>query len=533
MILNSGSTLGPYEIVEILGQGGMATVYKAYERELQRHVALKVLPVEFLRDPTFGEHFQREARVVARLEHPNIVPIFAYGIEEHQGIPWMAMRLIAGGHVGERIGDNGLNVTETVALIVQVADALDYAHGQGVTHRDIKPQNILLDTSGQVYLADFGIARISESSAALTGSGVITGTPQYMAPEQATGTPVDHRSDIYSLGVVAYTMLAGRAPFDAPTPVALLMKHATEPVPVPPTEVVPQALAEPVLKALEKRPEDRWQTAGEFARALQAGHAKLTSPPARRPFLVRAPGDPTTRSLSLTMSRVAMGPAFWAASAFVVSGLGAMILVAAFAFWYWADLWSSPWPRLPTPTLAPTPQAVAPPGDDEVRTAGAYDRPEPDPPPDAASPAPRVSPPRAADAPATRPTAPPATRPAAPPEPAVRVAVTLRVDAAQDPRNPAAVPSLQLQLRVAEQEYWPVQLDFGSESTLARSRTRAEPDLLGVPGGRQPLEAIVMPDTARGRAGAEATAQLELREGTQIPLEIRERLDGSWEIRFR
>jgi serine/threonine-protein kinase len=530
MILSSGSTLGPYEIVETLGQGGMATVYKAYEHELQRHVALKVLPVEFLRDPAFGERFQREARVVARLEHPNIVPIFAYGIEEHQGIPWMAMRLIAGGHVGDRIGDNRLNVTETVALIAQVADALDYAHAQGVIHRDIKPQNILLDIRGRVYLADFGIARISESSGALTGSGVITGTPQYMAPEQATGEPVDHRSDVYSLGVVAYKMLAGRAPFDAPTPVALLMKHAREPVPVPPIEVVPQALAQPLLKALEKRPKNRWQTAGEFARALQAGHAELTSPPVRRPSLVRAPGDPTTRSLSLTISGVARRPAFWAASAFVVSGLGAMTLVAPVAIWFGASLWGSPWPPVPTPTPVPTPQAVAPPGD-EASTAGVFDQPEPDP-PEAAAPPPPVSHPRAAGAPATR-AAPPATRPAAAPAPAVRVAVTLRIDAAQDPRNPDAVPSLQLQLRVAGQELSPVQIEFGSGSTLARSRTRGETELFGVPGGRQPVEAIVMPDTARGRAGAEATAQLELREGTRIPLEIRERLDGSWEIRFR
>jgi serine/threonine protein kinase len=521
MSLPSGSIFGPYEIVGPLGQGGMATVYKAYEPELDRYVALKVLPVEFLRDAGFGERFQREARVVARLEHPNIVPIFAYGIEEQQRIPWMAMRLIAGGHVGDRIGENRLNVTETVALITQVADALDYAHGQGVIHRDIKPQNILLDTKGRVYLADFGIARLAESSGALTRSGVITGTPQYMAPEQATGEPIDHRSDVYSLGVVAYKILAGRAPFDAPTPVALLMKHANEPVPVPATEVVPAVLAGPLLRALEKRPRNRWQSAGEFARALQAGLAQLTSPPERRPLLVRAPGDPTSPSLSVTMSRVARKPVFWAASALALSGLGAMTILAAAAIWLGSSLWRSPWPPIPRPTPVPTPEAIALP-EEALLAAGALVPHDPTAPTAGEAPAPRP--------PGSAPPSSDATRAAAP---VLRVAVELDVDAAQDPRNPAAVERLQLHLRVAGRDLPPLQLDFGRGSALARSRAGAQAELVDVPGGVQMVTAVLSRDADRGRGGAEATARLELGEGTRIPLQVRERLDGSWEIRFR
>jgi len=522
MSLNPGSRFGPYEIVEALGQGGMATVYKAFEPGLERHVALKVLPVEFLRDPSFAERFQREARVVARLEHPGIVPIFAYGIEEEEHIPWMAMRLIAGGHVGDRIGDNRLNVTETVALIAQVAEALDYAHGQGVIHRDIKPQNILLDTRGRVYLADFGIARLAESSAALTRSGVITGTPQYMAPEQATGEPIDHRSDVYSLGVVAYKILTGRAPFDAPTPVALLMKHANEPVPIPPVEVVPQALAQPLIKALEKRPRNRWQSAGEFARALQSGLAQLTSPPARRPLLVRAPGDPTTHSLSVTMSRVARKPVFWAASAVALTGLGAMVVLAAAAIWLGSSLWTRALPSLPTATPVPTPEAIGLPPAEALAAGDPGEASEVPPDPPDAAPTPR---PRAPSKPA------PTARPAAPaPTPkAALVAVTLSIDAAQDPRNPGAVESLHLQLRVAGRELPAVQVDFGGDSAFSRSRARAEAEVRDVPGGAQAVTAVV---SGRGRGG-EATAHLDRRDGTRIPVEIRERLDGSWEVRFR
>ncbi|HWW92726.1 MAG TPA: serine/threonine-protein kinase, partial [Vicinamibacteria bacterium] len=177
MALAAGASLGPYRIIEPLGRGGMASVYKAYEAALDRYVAVKVLPPEFLHDPTFAERFRREARVVARLEHPNIIPIFAFDIAE--GIPWMAMRFIAGGTVSAllRGAPGRLPREQVIAILRGVADALDYAHGKGVIHRDIKPHNVLIDEAGHIYLVDFGVAKMVETSSGLTATGMISGTP--------------------------------------------------------------------------------------------------------------------------------------------------------------------------------------------------------------------------------------------------------------------------------------------------------------------------------------------------------------------
>ncbi|HEV7500332.1 MAG TPA: serine/threonine-protein kinase, partial [Vicinamibacteria bacterium] len=228
MTFASGSTFGPYQILDPLGRGGMATVYKAYEPGLDRYVALKILPSEFLHDEGFAERFRREAKVIARLEHPNIIPIHNFGIEEQSHTPWMAMRLIGGGALSGYMKKARLGPERTVTILRGVAEALDYAHGKGVIHRDIKPQNILVDEADRVYLADFGIAKMVEGSSGLTATGMISGTPQYMAPEQAMAGVVDNRADIYALGIVAYEMLTGRVPFAADTPVAVLMKHVQD-----------------------------------------------------------------------------------------------------------------------------------------------------------------------------------------------------------------------------------------------------------------------------------------------------------------
>jgi serine/threonine-protein kinase len=272
-----GSNAGPYRIIEPLGRGGMASVYRAYEAALDRYVALKVLPREFLHDPGFAKRFEIEAKAIARLEHPNIVPIYAYDIDREDGIPWMAMRLIDGGSLSQMIKRGELSLPRSVAILRGVADALDYAHGKGILHRDVKPQNVLLDVAGRVYLADFGIAKMVEASGGLTATGMITGTPHYMAPEQATGKNVGPAVDVYALGIMAYEMFTGGKPFDADTPVAILIKHMQEPLPIPSPSTVPEPLLRPLLKCTAKKPEDRWPSAGAFASALEAA---LTAPTA-------------------------------------------------------------------------------------------------------------------------------------------------------------------------------------------------------------------------------------------------------------
>jgi serine/threonine protein kinase len=308
--LQDGSNFGPYRIMGPLGRGGMASVYRAYEPGLDRYVALKVLPPEFLQDPDFAERFRREARVIAKLEHPNIIPIYAFDIEG--GTPWMAMRLIAGGALSAVMKAGPLPEAENVSILRGVAEALDYAHGQGVIHRDVKPQNILLDPSRQhIYLADFGIAKMIEGSSGLTQTGMISGTPQYMAPEQATGKTLDHRADIYALGVVAYEMFTGHAPFAADTPVAILMKHVSEPIPLPKPGEVPEQVVRALLKSLAKNPEERWPSATAFVAALAQATPDLIStrsaPPVAPTAMLRG-GTPATGTSRVTRPSAPVTP---------------------------------------------------------------------------------------------------------------------------------------------------------------------------------------------------------------------------------
>jgi TonB family protein len=268
-----GTLIGSFRIASVVGRGGMSTVYEALDARLDRAVALKVLPPEFLHDPKFAERFDREARVVAALEHPNIVPIYASGIDA--GIPWMSMRLMTGGTVANLIEQGRPAPVRVVELLRSVANALDYAHHHGIVHRDIKPSNVLLDAAGGIFVGDFGLAYMIEVSSRMTQAGLIAGTPEYMAPEQALGNAVDHRADIYSLAMLAYEMFAGAPPFIAASPVATLLKHVNESLPVP--AGIPGAVMRVIQTGGAKNPEERWPSATAFVDAL--AQAISTPPP--------------------------------------------------------------------------------------------------------------------------------------------------------------------------------------------------------------------------------------------------------------
>jgi serine/threonine-protein kinase len=271
MPFTPGERVGAYQIIEQLGRGGMATVYKAYHAALDRYVAIKVLHPAFKGDANFFERFQREAQIVARLNHPHIVPV--YDFAEHEGTPYLVMRYIEGETLKARLDDDPLPPDQAMRYLRPVAAALSYAHEQGVLHRDIKPSNVIIDHEGQVYLADFGLARIAHAGDSTLSRDAMIGTPQYISPEQAkgeTGT-LDARTDIYSLGVMLFEMLTGRVPFQADTPYAVVHDHIFTPLP-PPTSLnpdLPQAVERVLLKALAKEPEDRYPDAQRFLQAYE------------------------------------------------------------------------------------------------------------------------------------------------------------------------------------------------------------------------------------------------------------------------
>lgn len=275
-----GTILGGYEIIEELGQGGMATVYRGRQISMDREVAIKVMPPQFLNQPTSLDRFKQEASIVARLQHRAIVPVHDYG--EHDGIPYIVMRLMDSGSVEELLADGPVPLGKTLQFLDQIAPALDYAHREGVLHRDLKPSNILLDTNDDAYITDFGIARILTSNTKpLTTTGVV-GTPSYMSPEQAQGHELDNRSDLYALGVVLFEMCTGIRPFDGDTPYSVAFKHVTEP---PPSACainsdLPHVVERVLYKALAKDRDLRFQTASEMVEALRAAIEEGAAPPA-------------------------------------------------------------------------------------------------------------------------------------------------------------------------------------------------------------------------------------------------------------
>lgn len=269
-----GHTLGQYRIVEQIGLGGMATVYKAYQPALDRYVAIKVLPAYYAHEPGFAERFTREAKAVAKLTHPHVLPIYDFGQEG--SLSYIVMQCVDAGTLKDMLGQP-ISLITAADVLEQIADAMDYAHDQGIIHRDVKPSNVLMDRGRWVLLSDFGLAKMVEGSIQLTGSGVGVGTPAYMAPEQGQGLKVDRRADIYSLGIILYEMVTGRVPFEAETPMAIVVKHITEALPLPRTikPDLPEPVERIIMKALAKNPDDRYETAGKMAVALRKAVAGL------------------------------------------------------------------------------------------------------------------------------------------------------------------------------------------------------------------------------------------------------------------
>ena len=350
--------IGYYEIKSELGRGGMATVYRGYDPRFEREVAVKVLPPEMLHaDPQFRLRFQREAKIIARLEHPSIVPVYDVGEENNQ--LYFVMRFMGGGSLSERIRERVYRVEEAVRLLGQVAPGVDEAHAKGIVHRDLKPSNILFDNQNVPYISDFGIAKLTQAeSANVTGSAVI-GTPAYMAPEQALGSDVDGRADVYALGVILYEMLTGKQPYQADTPMGLAIKHVTDPVPhilnVKPD--LPAWIETIVATAMAKDRNDRFSTAGEMLETMQAflrGETPIRAGKPLPPSTMQAASHAATAHAAPEAKTVfarknRLSPLAWLALLFLI----VMIVLAGGGFLLFRDK------LFPAATASPSPAAVA------------------------------------------------------------------------------------------------------------------------------------------------------------------------------
>ncbi len=264
----SQNLIGRYTIIEEIGRGGMAYVYRGFDPRFKRDVAIKVLTRDLMNDATLIARFEREAQTIAALEHPAIVPVYDFGEDDSR--PYLVMRLMTGGTLTDQLKQGPLTINKTVRILDRIGSALERAHQKGVIHRDLKPSNIMFDDYGDAFLADFGIARLTESAITLTGDSVI-GTPAYMSPEQIHGDKeIDGRSDIYALGVICFEMLTGQRPYIDSTPTKVMMRHIIDPVPdiraVNPD--LPQGIDEVITKTMAKEPDERYATAGEMTATL-------------------------------------------------------------------------------------------------------------------------------------------------------------------------------------------------------------------------------------------------------------------------
>jgi len=334
-------TIPGYKIHKPLGRGGMAAVFLATQESIEREVAIKVMLPELGADPNFGDRFIREAKIVAKLTHPNIVAIFDVGTSG--SYHYMSMELLPGGELKDKIGDAGLSAPDALKTTRQVAAALDYAHSHGYVHRDVKPENVLFRKDGTCVLSDFGIARAHDVAATrMTATGAVVGTPYYMSPEQAQGKELDGRSDLYSLGIMFFEMLTGTVPYKGESALSIGIKHLKDPIPrLPGAYGKYQGLLD---KMVAKNPEDRWQTGQEIVAAietLERGGNVEVDPNLANTAIYEAPPDmaKTMASTRIQTQVPGMGtppPASAGRGPGMLIAVGLLVLVGGGGgFWYW------------------------------------------------------------------------------------------------------------------------------------------------------------------------------------------------------
>lgn len=385
----SGKTIGKYEIIEKIGRGGMAEVYKGYQKNLERYVAIKLMHTFLVEEQDFLNRFQREARAMAALNHPNIVGVYDFDLYQ-ENTYYLVMEYIDGGTLKDKLetlarNHERLTLEESVRIGREVTDALAYAHRRSMVHRDIKPANIMLDKeSGRAILTDFGIVKlVGGQSMAYTATGALIGTPAYMSPEQALGQSGDERADIYSLGVLLFQMVTGQLPYEADTPLAVVMKHVNAPTPTPTSfnPKIPEALQNIILKAMAKIPEERYQTAGELATALR--QLDLTAAPVQTQAatavaatkLAPAHDTPVTAPAIPELSEASLSPPVAQPrkrSPWLFAGIGlVLILAVAGAVWGLSGRNGNATPTVPAVAAAVTNTATP-----EAATAVPQDTPD-------------------------------------------------------------------------------------------------------------------------------------------------------------
>jgi len=313
----TGQTIGGYQIAEEIGQGGMAVVYRAYQPQLERWVAIKVLRATEARGQEFLDRFRREARAIAALRHPNILTIHDYG--EEGGIAYIVMEYVPGGTLKDRLARQPMEWPDVATLIIPVGRALAYAHSQGIVHRDVKPANVLLPRPDWPLLGDFGLVKMIGHPQGITRPGISIGTPSYFSPEQAAGEDIDHRSDVYSLGIVLYELLAGRLPFEGKTPIDMMFRRLREP-PAPPRSLNPRLtpqLEAVILQALARDPAARYST----MEALVNDLARQPGATGRAVMSLSQTVAPASATARLGVLSPTVGPRL------VVTGTGAALLL--------------------------------------------------------------------------------------------------------------------------------------------------------------------------------------------------------------